>query len=175
MSKLDQLAIKYGSDKSSLHHDYMGFYESVLPANPASIMEIGVLEGASIKIWRDAYPETLLYGVDLFEEYSIPDMPEVVFYKGNQLDHFMLYNIRNNVKPQVIIEDCSHNCIDHWVTMMSLISCCELYIIEDLATCNEPFYQQGLPFDSTILGSMKAGKFPLNFRLHQDKIALIWK
>ncbi len=173
---LDELAIKYGSDKSSLGHGYMNFYANTLPEEVSSIMEIGVLKGASVNLWREAYPLAKIYGVDLFEENPIPEIDGVEFLKGNQLDHELLYHIRNNIKPQIIIEDSSHNCIDHWVTMFSLISCCELYIIEDLHTCREPFYQQGLPFEATILGAIKSNTFPLKFALsNNEKIVSIWK
>jgi len=173
---LDELAIKYGSDKSSLGHGYMNFYSNTLPDNISSIMEIGVLKGASINVWKEAYPEANIWGVDLFEENPIPEIDGVNFLKGNQLDHELLYHIRNDIKPQIIIEDCSHNCIDHWVTMFSLISCCELYIIEDLHTCTEVFYRQGLPFESTILGAIKNNTFPFKFALSfNEKIVSIWK
>lgn len=174
MATLDELAIKYGSDKSSLGHGYMDFYNNVLPEKPESILEIGILQGASMKVWKEKYPEAKLYGLDLFIENPIPDIEDVEWFKGSQSDEDILYVIRNNIRPKIIIEDASHNCIAHWVSLFSLISCCEIYIIEDLHTCTDPFFRQGLEFHQTVLGAIKTGRFPFRFNLYNDKIVAIY-
>lgn len=173
-SCLNDLAIKFNTDKSSLKHNYCPFYEATLPKNPRKLLEIGVLSGASIRMWKEYFPNTEVHGLDLFTD-GVPDIEGVVWHKGSQMDEHLLYHIRYNIKPEIIIEDASHNCIAHWVTLYNLIGCCDMYIIEDLFTCNEPFYQQGLPFEYTILGAMKTGRFPFKFELFEDKIAVIYK
>lgn len=174
MPTLDELAIKYNSDKSSLGHNYMPFYERILPENPASILEIGILKGNSMRVWKEYFPDSKLFGLDLFQADPIPDIEGVSWFKGSQSDEHILYHIRNDIRPQIIIEDASHNCISHWVTLFSLISCCEIYIIEDLHTCEQEFYRQGLTFDQTVLGSIKSGTFPFGYNLYNDKIAAIY-
>lgn len=171
---LNDLGLKYGTDKSTIRHNYLPFYEQTLPKAPKKLLEIGVLSGASIRMWKEWFPETEIHGLDLFSEGEPPAIEGVVWHKGSQLDEHLLYHIRHNVKPEVIIEDASHNCIAHWVTLYNLIACCDIYIIEDLFTCNEPFYQQGLPFEYTVLGAMKTGRFPFKFNLFEDKIAVIY-
>jgi len=171
---LNELALKYGSDKSSEGHNYMPFYEKHLPKNPKSILEVGVLKGASIEIWRNYFPDTFIYGLDLFNEFPIPQIDNVKFFRGSQLDEHILYDIRNNVRPEIIIEDASHNCASHWVTLMSLIGTCKLYFIEDLHTCRDEFYRQDLKFEQTVLGAMLSGKFPFEFELSESQeIAVI--
>lgn len=174
MPTLDELAIKYNSDKSSNGHNYMPFYRDILPPDPTSILEIGILKGASMMVWREYFPETKLYGLDLFQADPVPDIEGASWFKGSQCDEHILYHIRNDIRPQIIIEDASHNCIAHWVTLYSLISCCEIYIIEDLHTCEQEFYRQGLSFEQTVLGSMKSGTFPFRHNLYNDKIAAIY-
>lgn len=170
---LTDIAKRHNSDK--LTHGYMPFYESWLPDSPHSILEIGVKEGESIKIWKEAYPDAQLIGMDLFQEFPIPAIDGVQWIKANQLDHEALYHIRNDVKPQIIIEDASHCCINHWVTLMSLIPSCRYYFIEDIFTCREEFYRQGLEFEQTVLGAMLLDKFPFEFILSNDeKIAMIY-
>src|SRR5690349_7888933 len=99
---LDELAIKYGSDKSSKEHGYMNFYENILPKSPTSILEIGILKGASMRVWKDYFPEAKLFGLDLFAENPIPEIEGISWFKGSQSDEDILYMIRNNIKPQVI-------------------------------------------------------------------------
>ena len=171
---LDELSIKYGTDKGSIKHRYMPFYEQYLPKHPKKLLEIGVLRGASIRMWREHFPDTEIHGLDIFEDNPIPDIEGVQWFKGSQCDEHILYHIRNDIKPQIIIEDASHNCIAHWVTLYSLISCCEIYIIEDLHSCEQEFYRQGLEFDQTVLGSIKSGTFPFRHHLYNDKIAAIY-
>lgn len=171
---LKHLADKHGTDKNHHGHNYMPFYERHLPATVTSLLEIGIKEGRSMNMWREAYPEAYLIGLDLFEEFPQPDIKDVFFIKGNQLDHEILYTIRHSIRPQVIIDDGSHNSRDQWVTMLSLIGSCEYYFVEDLHCCRDELYRQGLPFHQTMLGAMQGGRFPFNFVLSDDgKIALI--
>lgn len=169
---LTHLFNKHGSDKHQ--HGYGAFYQEHLPAQVRSLLEVGVLRGHSMNAWKEAFPNAALYGLDLFIENPIPNIDGVKFFKGNQLDYELLYHIRNDVKPQVIVDDGSHNSGDMWVTMITLIGCCEYYFIEDLACCRDPFWRQGLTFDQTILGAMLNERFPFSYTLSADqKIAVV--
>lgn len=170
---LEQLAIKYSTDK--YQHGYVPFYEKHLPAAPKRILEIGCLTGASLRMWRDWFPDTEIHCLDLFEEHQPPeDIPGVIYWKGNQTDQFILEQLRR-LHFDVIIDDGSHCAIDQIVSLFSLIGCCDLYICEDIHCPAEEFYQQGLPFDYTIPGMIKSGRFPFNLLLHNSKIAFITK
>jgi hypothetical protein len=55
---LDELALKHGADKSSEQHAFTAVYERFLePLRelPITMLEIGVFEGASVRMWRDNY------------------------------------------------------------------------------------------------------------------------
>lgn len=170
--KLQDYAAQYGTDK--LQHGYIPYYEKYLAGFSGKLLEIGIKDGASMRMWSAFMPNATLFGLDLFEEYPIPkDLPNVTFFKGNQLDHHWLSHIRDVIKPDVIIEDGSHNSADKWVTFFSLIGGCKTYIVEDLQTDLEPFYNQGLSFGATMLGMMQAGTFPYPFELYANKIAFI--
>jgi hypothetical protein len=147
MQTLDELAIKFNSDKSSLSHNYTPFYEQHLPKNPKKLLEIGVLKGSSIKMWREYFPDTIIHALDLFEENPIPDIPGVVFHKGNQLDYKILEQLRNE-DFDVIVEDCSHNSRDQMMTFFGLFNG-KQYYIEDIHCADEEFYRQGLPLPLT--------------------------
>jgi hypothetical protein len=171
---LNELALKYGSDKSSEGHNYMPFYEEHLPKNPKKILEIGVLKGASIRVWKDYFPEAEIHGLDLFNEHAPPEIDGVKFWKGSQTDPHMLYDLRNNLKADVIIDDGGHNSVDQWVSLMSLIGTCKYYFIEDMHCSEEEFYRQGLKYEQTIPGAIIAGEFPFECVISNDrKIAVI--
>lgn len=146
---LDELAIKYGSDKSSLGHNYMPFYEEHLPKNPKKILEIGVLTGSSIRMWKEYFPEAEIHGLDLFEEKLIPEIEGVKFWKGSQTDADILHLLRKE-KYDVIIDDGSHNSRDQLISFYGLYGNGISYFVEDLHCCEEEFYRQGLPYVMTI-------------------------
>lgn len=170
---LTELAEKYGTDK--LQHGYIPYYERHLPKNPARILEIGCLTGASIRMWREYFPDAEIHCLDLFEEHKQPeDIPGVIYWKGSQTDQYVLEQLRR-IHFDVIIDDGSHCAIDQIVTLFSLIGCCELYVCEDIHCPREGFYQQGLPFEYTIPGMIQGNKFPFNIIEHNNKIVFLTK
>lgn len=163
---------KYGSDKAQ--HGYAKFYAQYLPENPTSILEVGVKTGSSMRAWKELFPNTKLFGLDLFIEFPPPSIEGVTWFKGDQMDPTLLYHIRNDVKPEICIEDASHNCINHWVTLYSLISGCEQYYVEDLHSCQEEFYRQGLQYTETLQYAIKSRSLPFYTAMSYDsKIAML--
>lgn len=167
--KLDDLAKKYNTDKSSLSHGYCPFYEKHLPPRDAQIklLEIGVKEGASLKMWAEWFPNAEIHGLDLFEEIDLKDVGCDVFescgasqivklHKGNQCDWRLLEELR---KPEfdVIIDDGSHNARDQMITFFGLFNG-KQYYIEDTHCNYDPYFSQGVPFNMTAtawFGSME--------------------
>lgn len=147
MTSLHQLAIKYGTDK--FDHGYIPFYEQTLPSNPKRILEIGCLHGASARMWREYFPpETEVHILDLFEENPIPDIPGVIFHKGDATHPFVLSSMRN-FNFDICIDDGSHNSRDQMITFFGLFHEGCQYYIEDTHCCREEFYRQGLPVNYT--------------------------
>lgn len=140
---LNDLALKYGSDKSSEWHNYCEFYEWQLPKTPKKILEIGVKKGASIRMWKDWFPESEIHGLDLFEEFSIPNIDGITWHKGNQCDYLLLEQLRNE-DFDLIIDDGSHICRHQMITFFGLYNG-KHYFIEDCHTCDEAFYLETLP------------------------------
>lgn len=168
---LTELATKYNTDK--LQHGYLPFYEAHLPKNPRRILEIGVDTGASIRMWREYFPEAEIHGLDLFADKPIPEIEGVTFWKGSQTDTAILEQLAR-LEFDVIIEDASHGCRNHWITLFGLIDSCKQYYIEDLHTCGDSFWRQGLSYENTVLGMIKTDRFPFNHVLDNDKIVLIY-
>ena len=174
---LSQLAEKYGTDK--LAHGYIGFYEQHLPQKPTRILEIGCLTGASLRMWREYFPDTEIHCLDLFEEHPQPtDIPGVIYWKGNQTDQYILEQLRR-LHFDVIIDDGSHNSRDQLVTFWSLWGCCNLYVVEDLHCAYDEPYRQGLHIADTMLGQMddadySCGFCGLRFQKYLSKIAFIY-
>lgn len=147
-TSLAELAAKYGTDK--LDHGYIPFYEAGLPKAPKKMLEIGVKEGASIRMWREYFPDAEIHGLDLFEEFPVPEIEHVTFWKGNQCDWRLLEKLRLE-NFDLIIDDGSHNSRDQLITFFGLFASNQHYFIEDLHCCEEEFYRRGLPYATTAL------------------------
>lgn len=138
---LYDLAVKHGSDKAE--HGYCPFYEAHLPKNPKKLLEIGVLKGASIRMWKEYFPDCEVHGLDLFMDNPIPEIEGVVWHKGNQLDYLLLEQLRKE-NFDIVVDDGSHNSRDQMITFFGLFNG-NPYFIEDLQCCAESFYRDGLP------------------------------
>jgi len=173
------IAVKYGTDKAT--HGYMDHYEEHFLNLPAfmwdrmRLLEIGCKEGASLRMWREIHPKANLYTLDLFEEFGVPiDIENVCFIPGSQTDSERLQLLRKMGPYDVIIDDGSHNSRDQLISFYGLIGSTYMYVVEDLHCCNDEFYRQGMAFEQTMLGQMKAETFPFLFNLYDDKIAFIY-
>ncbi len=123
MSILDQLAIKHGTDKSSLHHGYADIYTGYLfPLklnNPAvNLLELGFgghedpnAGGESARMWREYFddPRARITVIDNEDKYPAKVPIGVSFYQASQDDAESLKWI-NSVQGDwdIIIDDASH-------------------------------------------------------------------
>lgn len=67
-TSLDTIGRLRGTDKSSLHHGYLDFYEpffAPIRSRQLRILEIGVFQGASLRLWEDFFPEAEIVGADI--------------------------------------------------------------------------------------------------------------
>lgn len=179
---LDELSVKYGTDKGSLKHNYMPFYEKHLPKNPKKILEIGVLKGRSIAMWSEYFPDTEIHGLDLFSDHTEDEVRSFllddcgcnnfVLHKGNQCDYILLDKLRNE-NFNVIIDDGSHNSRDQMITFFGLMHKNCYYFIEDLHCCGEEFYRDGLPFGLTAYKIFSEHDFRYKATYEGDKPILL--
>ena len=64
------------TDKNT-RHSYLPLYESLLEPikeTAANILEVGVHTGGSIKLWYDYFPKAMIYGCDIQDIVSIPEL-----------------------------------------------------------------------------------------------------
>ncbi|MFN8161387.1 MAG: hypothetical protein U0R52_10155 [Solirubrobacterales bacterium] len=85
-------------------------YLSPLREEEFVLLELGIWRGDSLRMWRDAFPEATIIGVDL----SPPETdlgPRVNLVSGDQSDPDLLGRLRETYAPQgfrVVIDDASH-------------------------------------------------------------------
>ena len=158
---LNELGIKYHTDKSSLLHDYLKEYEKHF-TNPSEIKyvcEIGLqrsgkwkIQGKelpSVKMWLEFFPNAFFYGFDLKDLRSKTDRSIII--QGNQGDEKDLHRLWTLLPNEVdfIIDDGSHEAQHQIKTFEKLFPKLKkggVYIIED---CN-PVVQKDLPKEEKI-------------------------
>ena len=136
---LDQLAIKYGSDKSSLRHDYMIEYEMFFKPfqeSTRAVLELGVWKGASLRIWERYFPSARIYGIDIIPVCKCFGGGKSEVFIGNQQDVKFMKRVCNKTGPlDIIIDDCGHvlehQIISLWFLYYKLKQG-GIYVIEDL-------------------------------------------
>lgn len=150
MGKLEEIGLRLNADKSSRFHNYLDFYEKQLPNREFSgrLLEIGVMDGLSMRMWAEYYPKAEIVGIDIKpdmasymhnEHWQVPERVKLLTVDGT---------VEEQVKPlgmfDVIIDDGSH----YWsqqqksfeLLYYSQLNKGGVYILEDLWTSHIEFY-----------------------------------
>lgn len=143
MGILNELSIKHVTDKSSIFHNYCDEYEFFLNAyrdKAINLLEIGVSNGNSIRMWLDYFlhPNTNVYGVDISnKDLGLTDS-RYKFFCGDQTD----VNVYSGIGDlDIIIDDGSHICEHQRLTFEILFKKLKsggMYIVEDVSTSYWP-------------------------------------
>jgi hypothetical protein len=141
MSTLNQIGLKYGTDKASEVHDYLKKYEKYLPykrEDKLNILEIGVLNGESLTTWKEYFYNSTIIGIDINPDCKKYQEDRVIVETGDQTDKFFLDGLIKKYGPfDFILDDGSH-INNHVLTSFELlfksVKSGGQYIIEDVQT-----------------------------------------
>lgn len=141
LKSLNQIAIEQKTDKSSLVHNYCEKYElyfDKIRFENLKILEIGVQNGFSLKMWEKYFQNSLIYGIDI-KDCSCFDTDRIKNFCVSQTDTNQLYEINRQYGPfDIIIDDGSHvneHMVQTFDFMFPLLNKNGYYIIEDLHCC----------------------------------------
>ncbi len=140
---LDELAIKHNTDKSHLTHDYCPIYEALFGSYRERIyglLEIGIAEGASLKMWGEYLPTAIIYGIDK-DPYDVEKNGDlggyIQTYIADQSNPEQLKLVMESIDDamDVIVDDGSHDpnhIITSLTTLFPYLKEGGFYCIEDL-------------------------------------------
>lgn len=134
---LDGIADKYGTDKRILCHGYTRAYEKLfLPIrnNVKNVIEAGICDGASLKSWRDYFPNATIHGLDVEQKAvdSVAGEERVKAHLMSSCD--ASYWASLDFKADIIIDDGSHVVEDQMVMLRLAWNSLKpggYYVIED--------------------------------------------
>lgn len=150
---LQEIGMKHKTDKAT-YHKYCDFYEKTLPKKINRLLEIGIMDGNSLRMWHEYYPDAEIVGVDIRPALKIDG---VTCMQLDTTDPEQLKQITG--KFDVIIDDGSHMTKDQMTTMRNLYSDKlnpkGYYVMEDIHTSFMPEYVNTAETTYTVLKTLK--------------------
>lgn len=176
--ELDRLINKYGSDKNLSKYNliYSKLFKDI-KLNVTSVLEIGVgsltsesssfagikrfypnySPGASLRAWRDYFPNAFIHGVDIGEDCLIEEERIKTFIFSSTrhdkcLEHLFEY------KYDIIIDDGDHQGLSQLLTFKNLIPLLKengYYFIEDVGGCGGYLATDGTSYNPQLFGEYK--------------------
>jgi cephalosporin hydroxylase len=139
---LDELSLKYDTDKGSSGHFYTKHYEQMFESirlNIESVLEVGIGSGASLRMWRDYFLGAMIYGVDMNPNEDMGN--RIQCYECEQTNCDQLRALLQDKKLEIIVEDASHDQEKTMKTLDCLWPILETkgwYVIEDMCIDSFP-------------------------------------
>ncbi len=156
-ASLSQLATKHGTDKGPSGHNYTAIYETIFESirdKPLKILEIGVLDGASLRMWCDYFPNAEIHGLDINPDCKAFADSRITIHTGAQDDKDLLDSI--GVDFDIVIDDGSHQVADQIATFKHLWANTKLiYVVEDIYTSYLAMYGGGYRRSGTAVEFFK--------------------
>ena len=130
--------MEFNTDKLT-YHNFWGFYEShfkTLKDKKLNILEIGILKGESLKLLKNYFVNSNIYGIDV----NKVDLNEdrIKTYQMSQVDFESFEKNFKDLKFDIIIDDGSHftqHQIDSFAYLFDkMLVGGGIYVIEDLHT-----------------------------------------
>ena len=123
--------MKYNTDKGTTH-SYLEVYDKLFKdLKNINLLEIGTQYGGSLEMWRDKFPGSNIYGIDI-NPLREPD--GVTIIKGDATKEEILEKVKG-VEFDVIIDDGSHKVEDQLKSLEIFypkLNKGGLFIIEDI-------------------------------------------
>lgn len=146
--KLDELGVKYDTDKSSTGHNYLSTYESWLQGlQVKELLEIGIFKGGSLRMWAEYYPDAKIWGIDNDKGWLINEgnIHSELINQGDEGELKVFWEL-NQLDPDLVIDDGSHKWVDQMVSFFTIfpkLKSGAVYILEDLHSSKHLDYNNG--------------------------------
>ena len=170
MSLLNEIGLKHDTDKASEVHDYLKKYQKYLPferPDELKILEIGVLDGASTRTWKDYYYKSQIIGIDINPDCKKYEEERITIEIGSQIDGEFLKKVVDKYGPfDMILDDGSHvnsHVIYSFEQLWGSVKSQGVYVVEDTATSYWEYYGGKLRTPGTMIEYFKNVIDEVNF------------
>lgn len=138
---LNKIGEYFGTDKQYLHNYYNRFYQKLLTPyqEKCDILEIGILDGASLKVWSNFFNSGNIHGIDINPLINEIDNVQTFIVNQSSQENLKEFS-EKGFQYDVIIDDGSHRMQDQQITIQILFNNLKsggYFVIEDLQTSLE--------------------------------------
>ena len=178
MDILNDIGIKFNTDKSSNGHNYLRKYQKYLPFSRKDhirILEIGVFEGASLKTWSEYFYNSEIVGADINPECKSIESDNIKIEIGSQNDQVFIESLFEKYGDfDLVIDDGSHlnsDIIFSFEKIFPRLKSGGIYVVEDACTSYWKEYGGGYLKENTAIEYFKNKIDESNFfgeRLNSD-------
>lgn len=138
MTSLDEINKKYNTDKGGKHCYLEKYYQpkfAPIRTQTKKILEIGVYEGASIRLWRDFFESAEIFALEILHKRAgmFASDPRVHLTIGSSTEEVSYKKIPRDI--DIIIDDGSHRPEDQYATFLNAYQHLKqggIYVIEDV-------------------------------------------
>jgi hypothetical protein len=147
--KLQDIGSKTNTDKS--RHSYKGIsyldiYDNLFQSvrlDVKNFVEVGVLNGSSLKMWKEYFPNAQIHGIDINPKCKQYEEDRINIYIGDQNDDQFLSKISKEIPEiDIFLDDGSHITQHQIKTFNHLFNNIKkggFFVIEDLRNSYEEF------------------------------------
>ena len=171
---LDQIAIECGTDKNSQCHAYTKYYEfffEPIRFKELNVLEVGIYNGDSLRMWREYFPNAMIYGADI-QDSSRYNEERIKTFICDQSSKTALMIARAQLPfMSLIVEDGSHQSKDQILTfemLWSLLSPGGFYVIEDTLCDSFSQWNGGEPTPTLNRVRQMIGEVDMNGKVDQN-------
>jgi len=131
-----------GDGDKGTAHSYIDLYSEWFESfrsKKINILEVGVAEGKSVKMWKEYFPEGYIYGVDIFDKKHYEEEKIIIYHSDATKKEFL--SLIEELTFDIIIDDGSHHLEDQINTgklLLPLLKDGGIYVIEDIRPENWP-------------------------------------
>jgi 8-demethyl-8-alpha-L-rhamnosyltetracenomycin-C 2'-O-methyltransferase len=136
VASLCELFAQYPTDKNTAH-SYGPIYDQLLDPRRSEVrrvLEIGVHKGASLRAWRDYFPQAQVVGLDCCAECMFSE-PRITTILGQAASPECLESLAAQGPWDLVVDDGSHELAQQLAALLGLWSSVRrggLYTIEDV-------------------------------------------
>ena len=138
------------------------------------VVEIGVLGGASLRMWREYFPRGQIFGIDIDPAAEAHTDERITVLIGSQSDTgFLDAVVERTGRPDIVLDDGSHLARDQITTLLHLwrhIKPGGTYVVEDLHTSYMSDYHMGWRELGTTAEFLKGVADDANARWHDRPV-----
>jgi hypothetical protein len=145
---LVELCKRHPTDKCPRHHNYVAFYEALfspLRTQKLRLLEIGVLDGHSLRLWEAYFPSAQIFGLDI-ESKSQHDTSRIKTFVADQgkREDFAKVLAATGTGFDIVLDDGGYRMDQQQISFATLFPALKngaLYVLEDVHTSFPDLYR----------------------------------